>query len=916
MRRLLALFLLAAPCWGAYSFTRLVTVSNSMVSNTTQTGYTLTIPLTVTDFGTTLKVVGSGGHVQNSSGFDIGTFTDATCSTKYPWDLFGYSSTAGTGTLKVKRDVSVSVNTTLTLCYGDATISTFQGGAASTVYPTGTTAMYHLEGGSPTDAMGSFNGSVTATVSSGTGKVGTGAAVTLGSGLSNYINLGSTGMGIFNGTGTLLYVEGWVNTTNVSLAAPGAGLLMGKVGTAASPSLRWFTGNSNQSGKMQLTYAKENALTNAVIISTAASAETSGVLTYIVAVLDLATNANCRIFLNGALNTSGCTTTGTAPTVLAALGGNATLFADGGTLGFAGTADEIQMGNALPTGGVLADWVATRYNNESAPATYITIGSEAGIPAFSIAPSGIPTNHAANITLTLTGSNTTWVNGTTVFTLSGATGVTKISQNVTSNTAATIVVTTGSGTGTLTVTESVTGTAVGAVTVGAGALAISPTSGNTSTTPTLSLTGTNTVWTQETAAGLFSVSGGTGSSIATPTITTDTAGTAVLTVGSTSGNLTVTDNSTSATATFSVPLQVTFPSASVYQSPNAWLNSGGVATCYNGGCYMKFKVTGTTSIIANVDTTVNNTMLSQNDMPTLKIHVDSPTTDGTWAFAQLPFNNTANTPVTLASGLTSGTIYTVTLYGLGGFENDANSWTGTTNQTRLLNLQFSSGATLSAYTPRAKTCIFWGDSYLQGYFGAPTGGAYYLLVDATLGWPFMVAGQSGLNCEYMQVGIGGQGWGHSGGGSSGFPPFPSTWNGYDSTHAKTLTCPDYTIVAQGVNDASVADATVTAAVTAWIPAFRAVCATSKVFILQNIAQLKKAAIQAGVTAAADPLVYVIDPGSEYTNATFNGCSVASWAAPDCLHLNSTYQGILGVAVMRGVIQTISGGGGGSFSIGN
>lgn len=184
------------------------------------------------------------------------------------------------------------------------------------------------------------------------------------------------------------------------------------------------------------------------------------------------------------------------------------------------------------------------------------INDLAGAGSFTVSPATIPANHAGNITLTLTGTGTSW-DGTTVFTPSGVTGVTKVSQNVTSSTSATVVVTTGVTTGTLTITESVTGTATATTTVATATLAISPTSGSTGTTPTLTLTGTNTLWSSETAAGLFTVSGGTGASIATPTVTSNTAATAVLTVGSAAGTLTITGTSTGATATFTASTPAT-----------------------------------------------------------------------------------------------------------------------------------------------------------------------------------------------------------------------------------------------------------------------------------------------------------------------------------------------------------------------
>lgn len=164
-------------------------------------------------------------------------------------------------------------------------------------------------------------------------------------------------------------------------------------------------------------------------------------------------------------------------------------------------------------------------------------------------PTAIPKNHSANIVITLVGNLTTW-GGTTVFTPSGVTGVTKVSQSVASATSATITVTTDpSNTGTLTITESVTGSNTASVTVATATLTITPTSGLLDTAPTLTLVGANTVWSQETVGTLFSISGGTGAALGTPNITTNTAGTVTLSGGCGTGTLTITDTSTGATDT-------------------------------------------------------------------------------------------------------------------------------------------------------------------------------------------------------------------------------------------------------------------------------------------------------------------------------------------------------------------------------
>ena len=174
------------------------------------------------------------------------------------------------------------------------------------------------------------------------------------------------------------------------------------------------------------------------------------------------------------------------------------------------------------------------------PSAYITVTGPGSVTT-------IPNSHSTNITLNLAGTGTSWVNGTTTFTVSGVTGAAKVSQTVTSTTAGTLTITTGSGTGTLTVSD---GTNTGTIAIAAPSIAISPTSGTTGTTPTLTLTGTNTLWAADITAGnfttsnLFTESGGTGASLGTATVSSGTSATAVLTVGSAAATETITDAST------------------------------------------------------------------------------------------------------------------------------------------------------------------------------------------------------------------------------------------------------------------------------------------------------------------------------------------------------------------------------------
>ena len=95
----------------------------------------------------------------------------------------------------------------------------------------------------------------------------------------------------------------------------------------------------------------------------------------------------------------------------------------------------------------------TPAGNQTVAAGYVMAAVALNVSAVQTSPITIPYNHSGNITITLTGTGTHWVTGTTVFTIAGVTGVTKVSQNITSTTAATVVVTTASGTGTLTISD-------------------------------------------------------------------------------------------------------------------------------------------------------------------------------------------------------------------------------------------------------------------------------------------------------------------------------------------------------------------------------------------------------------------------------------------------------------------------------
>src|ERR1043166_9925 len=136
----------------------------------------------------------------------------------------------------------------------------------------------------------------------------------------------------------------------------------------------------------------------------------------------------------------------------------------------------------------------------------------------------LPSNHNGNIPVHVVGTGTAFTSSTT-WTPSGVSGWSVASKTQVDGTHYTVVLT--------------------------------PPAAAPPPTPSVTFTGTNPLWAGETAAGLFTLSGGTGASVGTPTVNSNTSATATVTTGSATATLTLTDTSTGAQASFSVGLAVT-----------------------------------------------------------------------------------------------------------------------------------------------------------------------------------------------------------------------------------------------------------------------------------------------------------------------------------------------------------------------
>lgn len=345
----------------------------------------------------------------------------------------------------------------------------------------------------------------------------------------------------------------------------------------------------------------------------------------------------------------------------------------------------------------------------------------------------LPSNHLGNITVHVVGTGTTFTTSTT-WTASGLAGWSVASKTHVDGTHYTVVLTPPTAatppagpTGSLTLTEGVTGTVAATTTVGTPILSLSPSSGAPAATPTVTLTGSKTLWSSETAAGLFTLAGGTGASISTPTVTTNTAATATLTVGSATGTLTVTDTSTGATASFTAtsgPATIPVTDANFYFDPLFTYCDGvgalGTNNIRAGSTYAQANTTpwrcragfsGTSAALVVDVSPLTAASCPANQYPVISWSVDG----GPW-HVRYQLQST-DTSIVLATGLTSGN-HTVEVsfeyHWTNPTNNGSDVWLTPSNVLRITGLVVDAGATSVTLTgdlaPRADATIVDTDS--------------------------------------------------------------------------------------------------------------------------------------------------------------------------------------------------------------
>lgn len=335
----------------AFAYYSPVTVQSGQVPST-QTDF----PVLVSYTDARLKTVGNGGHVQNANGYDIRPYSNTGLTSAMTYELEYYNASTGQVVMWVKVS-SLAVGSVVYLAYGDAALNT--NGSSASTWDSNYKLVAHVPNGttlSVADSTGTNTGSISG-ATAGTGKIDGGADLTT----SQYINYPSD-TSLDGTTGTW---SGWVKTTSASSVNS---LFSRSSSGGSAGGINIFMTGAGLSG-YQIHLAGGGVY---LLFQSVSPAINDGNWHYIVLVFGV-TGQNTIYYVDG-----------TSINSQLGSGGNWSFNANALRLGasldtfwqsWRGSQDEFRVSNIQRS----ANWITTEYNNQSAPSTFATLGTEVPI---------------------------------------------------------------------------------------------------------------------------------------------------------------------------------------------------------------------------------------------------------------------------------------------------------------------------------------------------------------------------------------------------------------------------------------------------------------------------------------------------------------------------------------------------------
>jgi concanavalin A-like lectin/glucanase superfamily protein/uncharacterized protein DUF2341 len=340
---------------------RSMTIDHTKVPST-QSNFTVLV--SVTD--PALKTVANGGHVANANGYDIGFYADSGGTMKLKWEVEKYDGTTGNLIAWVKiPSVSSSSDTVFYLMYGNSSINTDQSDPPNT-WDSNFEGVWHMND----NAANTTIRESTATGANGTNNANTSSKTAAGQ-IGNALSYNGSTDGSFAAINlsatnivTLSFWMKWTTNANDDDLAfeytpnynSNAGGFIADWNSSSLGGEKFETGM----GKGDFSYWTD--------LFTRPSVATW----HLVHLVFNRSGSTNKVYVDGSLQTL---TTGAHSASGMGNFSNSSLYfmsRAASALNAAGTLDEVRVSTIERN----PNWVATEYNNQNSPGTFITMGSE------------------------------------------------------------------------------------------------------------------------------------------------------------------------------------------------------------------------------------------------------------------------------------------------------------------------------------------------------------------------------------------------------------------------------------------------------------------------------------------------------------------------------------------------------------
>lgn len=333
----------------SFNFFRTVAIDHTQAGSSDTANWTCLVFFS----DATLKTTANGGHVNNANGYDIVFSSTDDGSSLLTWDLAFYDGANGIVAAWVLiSNLSHAVDENFYMVYGDASISTFQGGSHGSAWNANYWQIYHLQESAGPYIDATVNGNDASGGTNPSQVTGTFGKAQLFNGTNQYIEGPN-----FHPTQNPIYCSAWVNWPTI-----GGGLDFFIIDTRVSlAQAGWImTADALTTGTKPTVYINNNGP-----ISSATSLDDNN-WHYWVMISD---GTNLRLIIDGTI-----VATNPAVTPASTTAGDFRLGASSDTTILFGkqTIQEVRIAGAT----ISADQITADFNSQKPSQTMVTIGSE------------------------------------------------------------------------------------------------------------------------------------------------------------------------------------------------------------------------------------------------------------------------------------------------------------------------------------------------------------------------------------------------------------------------------------------------------------------------------------------------------------------------------------------------------------